>query len=76
MSPVAWQDVPLTVRGVEAVAKILGRSVRQIERALATGRMRPPPLARQGREAWRWSKDALQKHLAQEAGARGLRRIA
>lgn len=60
-APREWSDVPLTVRTVEAVAPILGRSPRSIHRDLSTGRMDPPPLPRKGREAWAWSKHALMR---------------
>jgi hypothetical protein len=56
-----WASVPVAVRTVEAVAPLLGRSVRSIERDLSTGRMDPPPLPRRGREAWAWSKASLMR---------------
>jgi len=58
-----WDDVPLVVVGVSAVAPLLGLSVSTIERRLADGTMTPPPLPRTGREPWRWSKTKLRAHV-------------
>lgn len=58
-----------TVRTVKAVAPLLGRSARVIERDLALGRMDPPPLPRRGREPWAWSLAVIKQWQAPDREA-------
>lgn len=61
-----WDDVPLTC-SIEMTARVLGRSVRSINRDLSSGCMVPAPMPVIGRprvkQRRQWSKAALMAHL-------------
>lgn len=71
-----WATVPIVVTGIEAFARIDGRSPRQIKRALADGTLIPRPFRRVGtgpRAAWQWKKAALQRFFGDTVAPRRAR---